>query len=757
MKTYTFHGSVIEGISLTQDERFGPVVFLGEAGRGRRYEKVALSRKNPPEVRDNKVFDADVVPITIPASGDKPEKKFWVLSKSQKSSEGAVLVRIDTEGTYTRDSIGSWKTIKGNPETIVEGYGAYGDAGRIGNWDDGLVIMRPGDVLRVKRSGGYKNRPDALFFDADGNLTSMDFEEWEALQALEQAEEAVHAETAEKPANLLYGFMPAFSFTRDTGWKLELGIGTSAIGTGRGFQLGPKDDSWRLFMRITVMVSKGLPEIVSETAVAKSGENLVLVKSDQFEAGKFLVRISTQGLRKGGWTTASAVRGDPQLLAKGTMDHGTQNPIHHDDMLWVIGEGDVLRIGQRSEEYSSDYVFFVENGELKLDNFFAWELRDARRDPAPYIIKGWCPMDRLPESWVGRVIWTYDAEKSHTGGKAYGLTSVKPEVQLNMEWDRLTPYEDNPNFRPLDTYVWAQVTDKVMNALAEVKSTEEVIEFDKPIMHIGTQIKAHVVPSGGQYRITIENVPARKFLVTKYQKAGQEMEERKPLGDVKATYTFDSSKDWGYQVYCREDAVEGDYTVEITTGTDRHGRPLGYAFHVMGEWQESNEPTMDIRVYMGKSRRDPSTLWVIAKDGSVITQSGETGEVNLIGIPQSALVIRWQTSNYGYAYSEEWEVHHLPEELTEAQQDRVARIETACHKHFIGQGTGWAPQLGVVRFEQSFRHLSDEEHGVMAEKHPINVKEWGAYKAVKPQPGAWVDPDHPIVRWIEVAPKPKDK
>jgi len=754
MKTYTFSGgSLGEGITLKQDDKFGLVVYLGEAGRGRRYEKVALSRKSAPEVRDSRVFDAEPVKIPVPAQGNKAAMEFWVLSKSQKPADGSVLVHVDTEGTYTRDSSGSWKTIAGNPETVVSGYGAYGDAGRIGNWDDGLVIMRPGDALRVKRSGGHKNRPDALFFDADGKLTSMDFEEWQALQAIETFEET-KVESNEKPVNVLYGTMPAFSFTRDTGWKLERGIGTTTIGTGHGFQLGPKDDSWRSFTRKTIMASEGFPEIVAEAAVAKSGENLVLVKSGNAEFGKFLVRLSTQGYSKGGYTSANIIRGDATILIRATMDHGTANPVHHEDMVIVLASGDVVRIGQRDESYGG-YVLCVENGQLKSDDYFAWELRDAKRDPAPYIAKGICPIDCMPESWVGKVILPQDAEHGYAG-QTMGVTSIKPEVLLNMEWERLTPYEGNPNINPWQNMIWAKLTDQVMNAEAHVLSTEEKIEFDEPILPLGTQIKAHVIPSDGHYRIIMENVPAHKFTVTRYEKSGQTFEDKQTAGDVKTTFEYDSSK-YGYQIYCRDGVVEGDYAVEITTGTGKGGRTLGYAFRVLGEWKEVNEPTMDIRVYMGKSRRDPSVLWVIAKDGSIFAQSGESGEVNLVGIPQSALAIRWQTSNYGYAYMEEWEVHHMPAELTDAQRNQVALLEPGCHKHFVGQGTGWSDKVGIVRFEQSYRNMSDEDHSAMSAQHPISVKEWGAFKAVKQDSQRWVDPEHPIVRWIEVAQQPKIK
>ncbi len=48
MKSYTWDGGkVVEGIILKNDEKLGQVIFLGEEGRGRRYEKISLGRRNP--------------------------------------------------------------------------------------------------------------------------------------------------------------------------------------------------------------------------------------------------------------------------------------------------------------------------------------------------------------------------------------------------------------------------------------------------------------------------------------------------------------------------------------------------------------------------------------------------------------------------------------------------------------------------------------------------------------------------------------
>jgi len=607
MKTYSFNRSVSEGIALTSDEKFGPVVFLGEVGRGRRYEKVALDRHNPAPAVNNRVLECEPRKITLPAREDKPEKIFYVLARATKSSD-AVLVRVNTEGVYTRDTIGGWKTLKGQPETLIAGYGAYGDAGRIGNWHDGLIVMRPGDALKVTLSGGYKFRPYALFLDASGKLEAIDFEEWEALQAIQQVE------TVETPSDLLYGAMPAFSFTRDTGWKLVSGIQTVAIGTGRGFKLGPKNPAtWRSSKTTTVMVVGDLPDPVATAAVAKSGESLVLVKSGQAEPGKFLVRVSTQGLRKGGWTTAVVIRGEPKLLATGTMDHGTKNPIHHDDQLWVLAENDLLRIGQRSDEYSSDYALYVEGGEPKLEKYFAWEIADALKNPAKYIEKGWCPIQLMPNEWVGRVICTYNADKELVHSE-FGITSVGPEPLLNMEWDRLVAYDGNPNITPWSDMVWARVTNKVMNvAPTNVQKKEEVRKRDGAPYQDGTRLKG-VVDTTGKVRDLYSSrvwnhtfrcqIPADIVEVTTYEIGGAQRSEEKVVGETmveetyQAPYWFDS--DDTKELYGEFDAQ----VVEFKSGR-RKGQ---WAWRILS----SEKPEAEIAAMQGRhatAEAEAARLW----------------------------------------------------------------------------------------------------------------------------------------------------
>lgn len=189
MKTYSWRsGSLSQGLSVADDEKLGKIIYLGEFGRGRRYEKVGLLRKDPAEIIDGKILEAHPVKITVNRGTDK-ERSFFVLAKpnAEQEKDKRVLVRIDTSYTYTRGTAGGWKTKAGSPQELIKGYGAHGIAGRIGNWDDGLVLVAPGDVLRIKPEGGYKSSAYALFFDENGELATMVWEDYEAMQAIENA------------------------------------------------------------------------------------------------------------------------------------------------------------------------------------------------------------------------------------------------------------------------------------------------------------------------------------------------------------------------------------------------------------------------------------------------------------------------------------------------------------------------------------------------------------------------------------------
>ena len=188
MKCFTVNGERLHaGIYTTKDEKLGTVVFLGEAGRGRQYQKVALFRKAPAEVdKDGRIFDAH--PIKITPDKTIEDRFFYALAKPNNNTDNRVLVRIDTGVVYTRGSNGHWSTKAGEPITLIKGYGAHGLAGRTASWDDGLVVMKPGDVVRVVPDGGHKTGIYALFFNQSGTLSFMPWNDYEAMTAVESAE-----------------------------------------------------------------------------------------------------------------------------------------------------------------------------------------------------------------------------------------------------------------------------------------------------------------------------------------------------------------------------------------------------------------------------------------------------------------------------------------------------------------------------------------------------------------------------------------
>ena len=187
MKCYTFleGRGVTPGIRITQDPHLGWVVRLGEEGRGRRLVKVPLHRQRPPEVAEvsyqHRIIEADPVQIKI-SRHPYGEKKFWVLAATSGGQGAETLVKVNTQGPYTRDTWGKWEPLEGAPKTITQGHGARGDAGRVGGWTDSLVVIRPGDAILVRPEGGYKTRPQVVA-NRDSEIVSMPLEDYEILQA----------------------------------------------------------------------------------------------------------------------------------------------------------------------------------------------------------------------------------------------------------------------------------------------------------------------------------------------------------------------------------------------------------------------------------------------------------------------------------------------------------------------------------------------------------------------------------------------
>ena len=101
-------------------------------------------------------------------------KTIYGLAGSRKTEE-AFLVRVCTGRGYTRRGDGKWELWKGNPVVLTKGNGADGDAGRIGSWDDGLFVLREGDMVCVGPSG---DGPAYALFVENGKVQSEPWIAW---------------------------------------------------------------------------------------------------------------------------------------------------------------------------------------------------------------------------------------------------------------------------------------------------------------------------------------------------------------------------------------------------------------------------------------------------------------------------------------------------------------------------------------------------------------------------------------------------
>jgi hypothetical protein len=121
-------------------------LVLGEAGRGRKMTYVPCERR----------FE-DGAPVDLSTTQAGRPKIV-----AGTDCTGGWLARISTEGPYIRGAYGHIRALDTELVRVVaDGYGAFGDAGRCGQWYDYLLQLQPGAVLRVKPSRG-----DAYFLHA---------------------------------------------------------------------------------------------------------------------------------------------------------------------------------------------------------------------------------------------------------------------------------------------------------------------------------------------------------------------------------------------------------------------------------------------------------------------------------------------------------------------------------------------------------------------------------------------------------------
>lgn len=411
-----FKGQITAGLKLL-DSRFGQAVLLGTPKKGRKsndwQEAIGLPYQNPAIVIDGRVMAANLKKIS-----PQNKREFWQLAAGKFDPE-ACLVLVSTRGVYTKGTSGHTEVLAGNPEFKVSGHGSE----RAEMWHDHLVVFHPGDVLKVVRAGGSKQKPQVIYLENDEPVV-QDYDAWHALQQSQQAE-------------VKFGRMLAYTFTGGYhGGELEVGLDT--VETQAGLSLALGEDQRRDYYVLLPVV--GLDEFPMEAALAESDNNFSLVHSDQTEEGKFLVRINTQwsySSGNGGWI--EVVAGEPVQIEHGTCRKG----MAHDD-LWVLSEGDVLKVHIQGAKRSDDQAILVKNGGVEKMPLLDWETQNAQADPSRFIEEGIAPIEHVPDSWIGAKVVCCDKQQlenwSSVGilvelpaGKKVAVIDLDPNSESNMK------------------------------------------------------------------------------------------------------------------------------------------------------------------------------------------------------------------------------------------------------------------------------------------------------------------------------------
>lgn len=138
------HNINIKEVTIAKDVQITAIV-IGESGRGRKQVFIPA----PAGMKET-----ELVEIGLTQSG-RPK---IIRSESQEDW----LAKISSSGTYTRNTYGSIyvpKNYLGNVQIIASGYGAYGDAGRIGTFYEFLLTVKDDSFIKIRPSGGEHKRP----------------------------------------------------------------------------------------------------------------------------------------------------------------------------------------------------------------------------------------------------------------------------------------------------------------------------------------------------------------------------------------------------------------------------------------------------------------------------------------------------------------------------------------------------------------------------------------------------------------------
>jgi len=141
------------------------VVPLGESGRGRKNVLIPYHAKEDEEFLELGTTKRGNPKIIAGADGGDS----W-------------LAVVSAAGCYTKHTYGTVRVPKDQKErvkVVSHGWGAYGAAGRVGGWDEFLLVVKDNTWLQVKPSGGYKIPAYWLYF-GENEVFKLEEEELDA-------------------------------------------------------------------------------------------------------------------------------------------------------------------------------------------------------------------------------------------------------------------------------------------------------------------------------------------------------------------------------------------------------------------------------------------------------------------------------------------------------------------------------------------------------------------------------------------------
>jgi hypothetical protein len=145
---------------------------------------------------------------------------------------------------------------------------------------------------------------------------------------------------------------------------------------------------------------------------------------------------------------------------------------------------------------------------------------------------------------------------------------------------------------------------------------------------------------------------------------------------------------------------------------------------------ESGEILPDYSINLSNSRsRNHEDGWAIGSNGEFLPNGGDSDAAKFGDLPFDSIVLSHAHNNYGYRITEEWTVHYLPPQITEAQLLTIRELENSTRHYFCGMETGWQLKTTGTHCVQTLysRDLNSEEregYNTMTASLPILVSDW---------------------------------